>query len=315
MKGEDAQFETVRCAVCGSDETKTLFYGADYWFKLNGRFPVGQCKTCRLIYLKLRPTRDSIGVYYPEAYQPYRIATEDIEPRRQRWEQATMLKKRVRAIQKRCPQPGRVLDVGCATGTLLASLRDAGWDPHGVEPNPKASAYARERLGLDVVSSELQNANLGDSSFDLVIFWDVLEHVFDPRDTLAEAARLAKPGGTLLLSLPNPHSIDAKLFGKFWAGWDIPRHLQIFPLPVLRRLLEETGWQMEEMLCMTGRHWLFNLSLQHWLENRVKAAWMRRLVLGTTRSAVFRALTLPYFMIIEKLKLGAIMVIFARRVV
>lgn len=310
---KEAELENVRCAVCGSDTPEILFEGADYWFKLPGRFPVCQCTQCGLLYLNPRPTRDSIGAYYPENYQPYRIATEDIGSYRQRWEQATMLKKRVRAIQKRTPEPGRVLDVGCATGTLLAALRDVGWEPHGVEPNPKASAYARERLGLNVITGELQDAGFDEKSFDLVIFWDVLEHVFDPRDTLVEAARLAKPNGMLLLTLPNPHSVDAKLFGTYWAGWDIPRHLQIFPLPNLARLLRETGWRMDETLCMSGRHWLFNLSLQHWLENRVSAPRVRRAVLGVTRSAVFRALTLPYFMLIEKLKLGAIMVIFARR--
>lgn len=310
---KEAEREEIRCNVCGSDNSETLFNGQDHWFNLPGEFPVRQCQTCGLIYLNPRPTRHSIGAYYPESYQPYRIATEDIASPLKRWEQATMLQKRINAIQKRHPSAGSVLDVGCATGTFLDALRQAGWQPHGVEPNEKASAYARERLNLDVFTGELGDAPFAAQSFDMVIFWDVLEHVFDSRASLEKAAHIAKADGTLILSLPNPHSNDAKLFGEYWAGWDIPRHLQVFPIPVIERLLAETGWQMEEIICMSGRHWLFNLSLQHWLEARVSSRGLRRLILAITRSIPFRILTLPYFMLIEKLKRGSIMVIFAQR--
>ncbi|MEM7333742.1 MAG: class I SAM-dependent methyltransferase [Chloroflexota bacterium] len=307
------QLEQVNCHVCGSDNTTILFEGEDLWFKRPGRFPVCVCQVCGLIYLNPRPHRDAIGAYYPDSYQPYKIATEDIESPTQRWEQAYSIQKRVNVIQKHCPNPGTVLDVGCATGNMLAALRDVGWQPTGVEMNPTASAYARERHQLDVFTGELNEAAFENGRFDLVIFWDVLEHVFEPKETLQEAARIAKSEATLILTLPNPESIDAKLFGSSWGGWDTPRHLQIFPKAVVNRLLNETGWEMENLICMTGRHWLFNLSLQHWLEQRVDSKKVRQFILSITRSTIFRAITLPYFILVEKLKRGSVMVIFARR--
>ncbi|MCA9977269.1 MAG: hypothetical protein KC413_16025, partial [Anaerolineales bacterium] len=119
--------------------------------------------------------------------------------------------------------------------------------------------------------------------------------------------------GTLLLVLPNPHSIDAWLFGKYWAGWDTPRHLYIYTEPVIRRLLYETGWQMVEMTCITGRIWFFNLSLSHLLQNKLTHEGLRRLIIMIMQSLPVRILSLPYFMIIERLKKGAGMAVFAHR--
>ncbi|MCB8968686.1 MAG: class I SAM-dependent methyltransferase [Ardenticatenaceae bacterium] len=223
------------------------------------------------------------------------------------------MRKRVRLVQKWLPQPGHVLDVGCATGTFLASLREHGWNAQGVELSHYAAEYARQRHGLTVFTGELAEAHLPDKQFDLVVLWDVLEHVHQPRETLLEAARVAKQSGTLLLVLPNPHSIDAWLFGKYWAGWDTPRHLYIYTEPVIRRLLYETGWQMVEMTCITGRIWFFNLSLSHLLQNKLTHEGLRRLIIMIMQSLPVRILSLPYFMIIERLKKGAGMAVFAHR--
>lgn len=307
------QLESINCNLCGSNNTKVLFEGRDEWFHLPGTFPVCECQTCGLIYLNPRPTRQAINEYYPEEYQPYKLATADLSSPLKKAEQAYTLKKRINVVQKRFPKPGQVLDVGCATGNFLNALRQIGWQPRGVELNEQAAHYARQRLDLDVHTGTLEEAQFQADQFDLVIFWDVLEHVFNPTETLTEAARITRPKGRLLLTLPNPHSIDARLFGSYWAGWDIPRHLQIFSLSVIDQMLHQTGWHREEMFCMTGRHWFFNLSLAHWLEGKKVSGKISEIILKVTRSVPFRLFTLPYFIIVEKLKRGPIMVIFARK--
>ena len=99
--------------------------------------------------------------------------------------------------------PGRVLDVGCAFGTFLKVARDRGWQPSGVEVSQYSSAAARKRWGLDVFTGDLSDAPLDNESFDLITFWDVIEHVLDPRRALERAWRLLRPGGCVLVTTDN----------------------------------------------------------------------------------------------------------------
>ncbi|MFO7539974.1 MAG: class I SAM-dependent methyltransferase [Chloroflexota bacterium] len=306
--------EYVACDLCGADDSEELFIGRDEWYGRSGTFPTVRCRQCGLIYVNPRPDPKTIGHYYPADYAPYFLAVEDEPSWWQRLNRRLALRKRLRLIQRHLPRPGRVLDVGCATGSFLVTLREAGWQVQGVEFNSQAADYARRRHGLDVVTGTLADGRFPDNQFDLVIFWDVLEHVHGPRQTLLEAARITRPGGTLLLVLPNPDSLEATWFGSQWAGWDTPRHLYIYSRPVLHRFLSETGWQMGATSCITGRIWLFNLSLAHWLQNRVKNSSVRRVIMTIMRSLPIRILSLPFFMTVERLQKGSVMAVFAHRI-
>ena len=305
--------EFVACDLCGADDTELLFMGRDEWYGCAGEFPTVRCRRCGLIYINPRPEPADMGHYYPADYVPYFVAIADEPSWWRRVNRRLALQKRVNLIQRQLPQPGRVLDVGCATGSLLVALRDVGWQVQGVEFNSQAADYARTRHGLDVVTGSLENGRFPDAQFDLVIFWDVLEHVHHPRQTLQEATRITKPGGTLLLVLPNPDSLEVAWFGPQWAGWDTPRHLYVYPQAVLRRLLSETGWQMGAISCITGRIWLFNLSLDHWLQNRIKNGRLHRFIMSIMRSLPIRLLSLPFFMLIERLQKGSVMAVFATK--
>lgn len=305
--------EPTTCALCGINDAELLFVGRDEWYGRVGEFPTWRCRQCGLIYLNPRPSRAEIGQYYPTQYDPYARAIEDEPSWWRRFNRRLAMRKRLRLVQRWLPRPGRVLDVGCATGSFLAALREQGWQAHGVELSPYAADYARQRYGLDVFTGELQAAQFPPDSFDLVVLWDVLEHVYQPRETLLEAARIAAPEGALLLVLPNPDSVETRLFGPYWAGWDTPRHLHVYTRPVIRRLLRETGWRMEAVRCITGRIWLFNLSLEHWLQNRLPQAWLRQGIMAIMRSLPLRLLTLPYFWLVEWRGKGSVMAILARR--
>lgn len=223
------------------------------------------------------------------------------------------LHKRCREVIRRVSGPGRLLDVGCATEVFLDGMRQRGWTVSGVEINAKAAQYAQERLGLEVFVGELEEAGYPDASFDVVTLWDVLEHVPDPRRTLGEIARVLCPGGLLVLSLPNPGCLEARLFGPYWAGWDVPRHLYVFSRPVLERLLAETGFQIQEVSSFTGRYHAFVLSTQLWLAERLASQRLRQLILAVMRSWPARLLTLPWYAAAGRWNLSSYMTVFARR--
>ena len=130
----------------------------------------------------------------------------------------------------------------------------------GVDINDHALAIAF-RQGLRVLRGDAGHLGLSSSTFDSVTLWDVIEHVPDMRAMLAEIYRLLKPGATLLISTPNGGSWQARLWGRYWAGWDEPRHLQIFTPQTLRRLLEDKGFKVVRRLSFPMERFYFHASL------------------------------------------------------
>ncbi len=304
--------EVVKCDVCGCDEADILFEAYDRWFKLPGRFPVRRCRVCGLLYLSPRPDPTESGRYYPPEYGPFLSAIEDEPSAWRRLNRRYELYKRTRLVHSAVREPGAALDVGCATGVFLDAMRRQGWDVQGVEPDTRAADYARTRLQLSVHTGELQDAGFADRQFDLVTMWDVLEHVHRPRATLLEAARLTRPGGTLILGLPNPEGLEARLFGPAWAGWDSPRHLYVFSACVIRRLLADTGWQCCKVAGQSARMWLLHQSVRYWLEDNLAKVGLRRAILALTGAEPVRAALLPYFEVVERFNVSSGMVVFAR---
>jgi SAM-dependent methyltransferase len=97
----------------------------------------------------------------------------------------------------------RALDVGCATGALLAALRDLGWDPQGVELSAAQASYGESRHALPIHPGTLESAAFPAASFDLVHASHLIEHLNDPAAFLGEVARVLAPGGLLVLTTPN----------------------------------------------------------------------------------------------------------------
>ena len=138
---------------------------------------------------------------------------------------------------------GRVLDVGCSGGDLLASLAHAGWRAEGVDPDAGAVTLAMSR-GLDVRVGVLPNPTYADGTFDAVTMSHAIEHVPDPGAVLTETRRILRPGGRLAIVTPNARAIGHWWFRASWFALEPPRHLSIFTLPALRRLLEDSGFSI-----------------------------------------------------------------------
>ena len=114
------------------------------------------------------------------------------------------------AAQRLLPPGGRVLDVGCAAGGLLALLADRASYRAGVELSPTAAAEAA-RVADHVVQGSVEDAELPEDSFDVVVLADVLEHLVDPQSALGRAARWVRVGGAVIVSVPNIAHWQARL--------------------------------------------------------------------------------------------------------
>ncbi|HNT74101.1 MAG TPA: methyltransferase domain-containing protein [Anaerolineae bacterium] len=299
--------EYVSCALCGHDDATLLHQGRDYVYGYPGEFPVVRCNHCGLTYLNPRPTQAAMPRYYPANYEPYRPAPTHWLPR---LHQTLRYRNRCRVVT-RLRAGGTLLDVGCSTGIFLAEMRrHSGWEVWGVEPNAEAAAYARDALHLTVTTGALADAHFPDAHFDVVTMFDVLEHVHAPRETLREIRRILRPGGYLICSVPNLDSLDAQLFGAYWIGYDVPRHLYTYSKRTLVAMLQAEELRPQKLFSFYGRYTAFALSLRILLkaQGRFNALWQRMLFFP-----LWRWWLLPYFYGVDQIGKGVIITAYARK--
>jgi 2-polyprenyl-3-methyl-5-hydroxy-6-metoxy-1,4-benzoquinol methylase len=304
--------ETVPCDLCGSTESSPLYALRDTLHQVPGEFVMRRCLRCGLMYLSPRPTLETIAAYYPAEYSSYRLPIEDERLALMRWMRRRKLAKRRHLIERYSGQNrGHLLDVGCATGLFLHEMAQSGWQVAGIEPIASAAEYARRRFGLSVFQGALSEAPYEPQSFDVVTFWDVLEHTFSPVEELAHAAHLLRPGGLLTLSVPNWDSFGRRLFGRHWQGLDPPRHLYVFTRKTLTALLVQAGFSVLDWVCFMPGYFFFIMSLERWLGT--KNPRLSRLARRLLNIPGMRFPFEPWFTLSNWLGKGATISIFARK--
>lgn len=155
------------------------------------------------------------------------------------------LKNKVKLINVQSKK-GKLLDIGAGTGDFLVVAKNDGWHTIGIEPSAKAKTIALNK-GVNFVDNL---SDLEDHSFDVITMWHVLEHVPNLDEYLSELKRLLKPSGTILIAVPNFKSFDAEYYGKFWAAYDVPRHIWHFSKIAIGKLFAEKEMKLVEVLPM-----------------------------------------------------------------
>ena len=296
--------ESPPCELCGSDQHRPVAARTDLFLGGDTVFSMVECLGCGAIYQHPRPTPAAMGQFYPSDYQQYTPSVQT-ESWLRRIDRRYGLRKRCQVITRHVTH-GRLLDVGCATGDFLSEMkRQPGWTVTGIEPSVFAARYAQRSVGVPVISGTLNDAPFASSSFDAITMWDVLEHVYDPRAVIAEAARLLRPGGVLVVNHPNLDSIDRRIFGRLWLGYELPRHLHLFPTELLHTLMGEYGLHEAERRCLYGSHAATATSIT--LVAKTKPAiqaWehtLRRVVF----SKPMRVACVPYFTLVDRARKGS----------
>lgn len=303
----------VRCNFCNADDTEVMNHGPDLLLQKPGDFYLVRCRRCGLIYQNPQLSQEELAAHYPDNYLPYQQDTADRQTRIAHVSRDQAIARFCDRVARRRPQPGRLLDVGCATGAFLWAMQQRGWQVQGVEPIPHAAAQAQQDFGLEVFVGLLEEAAYPNAAFDVVTLWDVLEHVADVRATLQEAARILKPGGLLVFSVPNPASMEARLFGGSWVGWERPRHLTLIPPDLVPAYLQQVGLGLVGIESFNGRLRLTLYSIEFMLKTRgiPEHKWRRWLELAYTMP--LRLATWPLYKLGEHFNQTSIMTVFAQR--
>lgn len=144
-------------------------------------------------------------------------------------------------------EPIRVLDIGCGSGQFLARMIPLGYEAHGTEYSPDSGRRAATVNGLRLHVGPLRPDTYPAGHFDLISIWHVLEHLRDPDEALQNCRAWLRPGGFLMLAVPNVGSWQASLFRGAWFHLDPPRHLIHFDPASLRRALESSGFRLSRV--------------------------------------------------------------------
>jgi len=244
--------EDVTCPLGCGESDEIVLTGCDLLHDLPGEFIVVKCRACGLMRTNPRPTSNTIGFYYPDNYGPY-LGTQVPQAKSKRTSGIkTLLKPLMNRVfsfnTQRLPSlaPGRLLELGCASGSYLHQMAGQGWQVRGIEFSEKA-AQAAAQLGYHVHAGQLETAPNPDQLFDLIVGWMVLEHLHDPLGCLKKLRQWAKPGAWLVLSVPNAGSLEFRLFKEKWYALQLPTHLHHFTPATIEEILAVSGWKLEKI--------------------------------------------------------------------
>jgi len=140
---------------------------------------------------------------------------------------------------------GVLLDVGAGIGIFVQIACEAGYQASGIEISAHAVTTGTTHNGISLVQGDFLTANLQDAHFDIVTFWHVFEHLLHPNDVLRKAHRILRPGGILVIALPNFGSLQAEIFRGRWYHLDVPRHLFHFSPSTLQKLVRHSGFSVQ----------------------------------------------------------------------
>lgn len=293
---DSVQLEDAPCPSGCEKNDAFILTGQDRLHNLPGEYAVVKCIECGLMRTNPRPTDDTIGFYYPEDYGPY-LGTRVLDEKEQvsnkykdffrplvRWifdSKSTALPPIV---------PGRLMEIGCASGAFLHQMANEGWQVEGVEYSEDAAQAAR-KLGYPVYTGSLESAPKPGHDFDLIVGWMVLEHLHQPVASLEKLYTWAKPGAWLALSIPDAGSLEFKVFREKWYDLHLPCHLYHLTPVTLEKMLSATGWTLAKV---SHHRVMGNLlvSIAYALEGKGRARlgnWFRKLagVSGVVRYALF----------------------------
>lgn len=229
-----ATHEPAPCPWCGHGEPAP-------------RYPalhVVDCPQCGLRYASPRLSADARTALYGEAYfhstDSHALGYDDYDADRPQL--LHTFRGRLTELAQQLGGPGRLLDVGCATGICVQAARDLGWDAEGIDVSAYAVTAGQEQHGLALARADVESWESERAPYDAITMWDYLEHVPDPLAHLRAAFRLLRPGGRIVLTTPNAESWPARWFRERWIGYKRDEHLVYFTTGQIHAFLAAAGF-------------------------------------------------------------------------
>jgi SAM-dependent methyltransferase len=232
--------EQIICPVC-QDKNVTLFFEGTDFFLTKEKFSIWKCGTCEVKFTTPVPGENEISRYYEsDEYISHDAQKGGLVNRIYKLARKFAIRSKYNLVKK-YSKGRKLLDIGCGTGEFLHFCAEKGFNCQGIEPNGKARAFAKRKYNLSI-REKIHFTPEERGSLDCITMWHVLEHIEDPGATLRTLGEVLRPDGILIIALPNPDSWDARYYEKFWAAFDLPRHLFHFNRQSFLNLAKNAGF-------------------------------------------------------------------------
>jgi SAM-dependent methyltransferase len=253
------------CPVCGASGAHSWLRAPDRFHGRRDQYTLVRCPDCSLVWLVNAPQPHEMHAHYTDAYD--RLISESGERSTARWDF------RVEAVEQ-MKGAGALLDLGCSSGAFLNLLDKGRWELYGIEMSPESAKAAAARTGAKVFSGDILDVRFPPKSFDVITCFDVLEHLYEPRRILARVAEWLKPGGIFYVLVPNIDSAEGRVFGGYWHGLELPRHLFHYSPASLKFLAESVG--LTEVSLKTRRNPAVGTSLRYVWDDVFRSVGIRK---------------------------------------
>jgi SAM-dependent methyltransferase len=260
----DSYLDSDRCPFCGG-------CGAEVWMKapdrFNGRteqYNLHRCSSCSLVWLAHPPSKLEMGEHYGPEYDQT-IASAAKSP-------AHWLPRRDELL--RYKSGGSILDLGCASGGFLSTLKGPSWKLFGIEMSEDAARSARARCDAEVFVGDILDAPFASASFDAITCFNVFEHLYEPVKVLERVSDWLKPNGIFYTMMPNIDSAGARIFGSYWYALELPRHLFHYSPLTLRTIAKSVG--LQEVFIRCDRDLYFERSVGYVRDEIAKKIGLKR---------------------------------------
>jgi SAM-dependent methyltransferase len=273
--------ESNNCPSC-QGPLEDAFLGATWRIGDQGRvFTYGRCLNCRLVMANPIPSPAEITAYYSGSFDYNKYAERKLL---KRWQGSHRWRRLRPKLAGRHAATRRLLDVGCGHGWFLRAAAEDGWEATGQDFPSAATRFAREALGLSIIEGDFATVDLPTEHYDVVSLWHALEHMRDPSVVLARARTLLKPGGILIIAVPNVDSRGLKTVGAGWIWLQQPFvHLWHYSPSTLDTALRKAGFgQNEFTTCDT---WDANYLYDGYFFPRHARRWINRIAWFAGRQA------------------------------
>jgi len=222
----------AHCPVCGHERAQEWLQARDRFHGRLERYSLVRCSACSLVWLSNAPRVEEMHQHYTDSYHRLISAAAETSPHRWRGHREALLRHK---------QSGALLDLGCSSGAFLGFLKGGSWKLYGIEMSPECAKRAKIRTGADVFVGDILNAPFPSESFEAITCFDVLEHLYEPLQIMAKVREWLKPGGIFYVQVPNVDGAEARVFGSYWQGLELPRHLFHYSPASLTLLARSAG--------------------------------------------------------------------------
>jgi 2-polyprenyl-3-methyl-5-hydroxy-6-metoxy-1,4-benzoquinol methylase len=270
-----------KCSICNKKTAKVFRNNVKSVYS-NKAYDVMECTNCRHFFTNPTFSQSDLDDIYIDKYS--------YDAHSLIYREKRMRARRYASEIAKLSGARSALEVGCMHGLLLTELQIQGLRVSGVELDPEAVKFCKER-GLDVTHSSVENhLRKAGNKHDVIIMSHVIEHIADPIKQLTELRKRMSNNGKLVLITPNSHAKTRKLFGRYWGYWQVPVHINHFNIDSIKEMLEKSGFTLTDTKFYGGDSLFFLSTFANMLgsSNDTKKLSMPKKVLVKIATVILR---------------------------